>query len=283
MIPKILHYVWVGKNPLPDSVLTYIASWKKYCPDYQIMEWNEDNFDIASNRYAYEAYIAKKWAFVSDFIRLSVLYKYGGIYLDSDVELIKNLDTFLTVPAFSGFESSHLVPTGLIGSEAKNVWIGYLLSYYDHRSFVLSNGEYDLTPNTITITNMTKKRYPKLILKNIYQNLDSEVVFFPYDYFCAKNCTTGEITITENTHAIHHFAGSWLSEKEIRYNAARQRILDNHDELRKVYTIPYIWNICNYIIRCVAILQVDGITGLKNHILKKLRKSIKEDRKKGQL
>ena len=157
MIPKIIHYCWVGRNPLPDDVRHYIESWKKYCPDYKIIEWNEDNFDIFFNQYAREAYNAKKWAFVSDYIRLSVLNTYGGIYMDTDVEVVKNLDEFLSNKAFSGFESNKYIPTGIMGAEKGNAWIQYLLSYYDNRSFYLDDGTPDLTTNTVTIKYQKKR------------------------------------------------------------------------------------------------------------------------------
>ena len=127
MIPKIIHYCWVGRNPLPENTKKYIETWKYFCPDYEIIEWNEDNFDINSNQYAAEAYAAKKWAFVSDYMRLSVLYKYGGIYLDTDMELIKKLDVFLKHHAFTAFESRELISAGIIGAEKDSKWIKHIL------------------------------------------------------------------------------------------------------------------------------------------------------------
>ena len=123
MIPKIIHYCWFGGNPLPPLALKCIESWKKYCPDYEIKIWDESNFDININKYATEAYEAKKWAFVSDVARLWVLYNYGGIYMDTDLEVIKPLDEFLYHKAFSGFEDEVNIPTGIIASEKNNNWI----------------------------------------------------------------------------------------------------------------------------------------------------------------
>lgn len=105
MIPKIIHYIWFGGNPLPELAVKCIESWKKYCPDYEIMIWDERNFDVSVCAYTKEAYDAKKWAFVSDYVRLKALYEYGGIYMDTDVELVKSLDGFLHEKAFSGFET----------------------------------------------------------------------------------------------------------------------------------------------------------------------------------
>ena len=124
MIPKIIHYCWFGKNPLPDDARDCIESWKKNCPDYEIKEWNEENFDINTCAYVKEAYDKKKWAFITDFVRLKVLYDYGGIYMDTDVEVCKSLDPLLKWDAFSGFESDNNIPTGTIGAIAKNdCWV----------------------------------------------------------------------------------------------------------------------------------------------------------------
>ena len=105
MIPKIIHYCWFGGNPLPEQVKKMISTWKKYCPDYEIKEWNESNFNLDTCIYAKEAYTTKKWAFITDYVRLKVIYDYGGIYMDTDVEVCKNLDELLKWDAFSGFES----------------------------------------------------------------------------------------------------------------------------------------------------------------------------------
>ena len=117
MIPKIIHYCWFGGKPLSPMARRCIDSWKKYCPDYQIKRWDETNFDLNSCTYIREAYEAKKWAFITDYVRLCVMYNYGGIYMDTDVEVLKNLDCFLSEKAFSGFESVDRIPTGIMASE----------------------------------------------------------------------------------------------------------------------------------------------------------------------
>lgn len=214
-IPKILHYVWVGGNPKPESVLEYIESWRKFCPDYLIIEWNEANYDVKKNPFMKQAYENKKWAFVSDYMRLDILEKFGGVYLDSDVEILKNIDVFLDEPAFTSFEAGNpdqiMLPTGMIGAEKANAWIKYLKSYYDNRNFLMKNGEFDLTANTITISNMTTEKYG-VILNNKKQQTD-DFVLYPSEYFCPKSWSTRQINITENSYTIHHFAGSWLPEK----------------------------------------------------------------------
>ncbi len=208
-IPKVIHYCWFGHNPLPDLAIKCIDSWKKYCPDYEIVEWNEDNFNLKCNTYIKEAYEAKKWAFITDYVRLFVLYNYGGIYMDTDVELVKPIDDFLSLDSFSGFESSNAIPTGIMASCKKQKIFKEFLNYYNNRHFIKEDGTYDLTTNVVTITNICLEK--GLIINNKYQKIDG-FVLFPNDYFCPKDYLTGDIIMTNNTHAIHHFSGSWIPE-----------------------------------------------------------------------
>lgn len=134
-IPKIIHYCWFGGNPKPQLVLDCIESWKKYCPNYIIMEWNEENFDIHSMKYVEEAYEAKKWAFVSDYVRLHALSRFGGIYLDTDMELLKQIDGFLSYSAFLGYETKDSVATGIIGCLEEHPLINSMLKYYAEHPF----------------------------------------------------------------------------------------------------------------------------------------------------
>lgn len=214
MIPKIIHFVWVGGKPLTPLAERCIETWKKYCPDYEIKRWDETNFDINANRYCREAYESKKWAFVSDYIRVKVLYEFGGIYMDTDVEVTKNLNKFLHHPAFSGFENATMIPTGIMASEKGNLWMKNLLSYYDNRSFYINKKELDLTTNVVSITETTKKMYPNMVLEGKYLEL-KDVVFYPKDYFCPIDYETGECLLTKNTHTIHHFSGSWVPKPNI--------------------------------------------------------------------
>lgn len=214
MIPKIIHYCWFGGNPLPEDVKRYIATWKRFCPDYEIREWNETNFDVNQNQYCKEAYEAKKWAFVSDYVRLKVLYDYGGIYMDSDVEVCKPLDDLLQYEAFSGFESGgNRIPTGTMGSARRSGWIEMLLKNYDERHFIKKDGTYDLTTNVTVISRLTVKKYG-IRLDNSFQIFGDQYAMFPFDYLCAKSLETGKVMQTGNTYTIHHFAGSWLPETD---------------------------------------------------------------------
>ena len=214
-IPKKIHYIWIGGKEKPQSVLDCIESWKKACPDYEIIEWNEDNFDISSSRYAVEAYEAKKFAFVTDYMRLVILKNEGGIYADTDIELRKNLDEFLSHDCFFGFENQATLLTAVIGAKKDCKYIEKLLSYYDGRSFKLKNGKFDTTTNVISLTAMTKLYY-QIELNNTLQKINAcgeELAYYPADYFCAKDYVTGKVFISQNTCSIHHFNGSWLSTK----------------------------------------------------------------------
>lgn len=216
MIPKIIHYCWFGGNPKPDDVERYLASWKRYCPDYEIREWNESNFDVNENDYCREAYAAKKWAFVTDYVRLKALYEYGGFYMDTDVEMLKSLDPLRVYDALSGYESSTHIPTGTMGACRDNEWIGMLLKDYEHRHFIQSDGKPDLTTNVDVITKLTKEKY-NLTLDGSLTKFGDNMVLLPYDYLCAKSLETGEVEVTDNTYTIHHFAGSWLPQETQEY------------------------------------------------------------------
>ncbi|MFA6860144.1 MAG: glycosyltransferase [Clostridia bacterium] len=210
-IPKIIHYVWVGRKPKSEKIQKCMESWKRFCPDYEIKEWNEDNIDFESNAFIKEAYENKKFAFVSDYARLYALFNEGGIYMDTDVELTKPLDEFLIHNAFSGFENAVWIPTAVMGSEKGHSWTKLLLDYYKNRHFV-NNGKMDLTTNVDIISALTKIYYD-IELNNKNQQLKDGLYFYSNDYFCPKNYVSEKIELTENTHAIHHFAGSWLSPK----------------------------------------------------------------------
>lgn len=207
-IPKIIHCCWFGRNPLPQLAQDCINSWKEHLPDYEIIVWNEDNFDISSNRFTREAYEAKRWAFVTDYVRAYVLYEYGGIYMDTDVEVLKNLDKFLDHSAFTGFENDELIPTGIMGAERQNKWIGEIVEYYHDKSFYKSDGKENIKPNTFIITALSEKY--GFVPGNQYQVLDADVHIYSNDFFCPKSPRSNEIILTENSYTIHHFAGSWL-------------------------------------------------------------------------
>ncbi len=221
-IPKKIHYCWFGGNPLPESALKCIESWKKYCPDYEIIEWNESNFDVNQNDYVREAYESKKYAFVADCARLYVLKNYGGIYMDTDVEVLKSLDRFLNNKAFSGLETSCTISTSIIGAEKESSWISYLLSYYYNSHFILEDGSMNFTTNVQTITNMTKEKYKVDLVGNLL-DIKDVVAIYPKEYFCPKEYETGKIRITNNTYTIHHFDASWHGDDEKKHRKELNR------------------------------------------------------------
>src|SRR5574344_77548 len=207
MIPKIIHYCWFGRGKKPQLAEKCLKSWTKYCPGYVIKEWNEDNFDLDLYPYAREAYDNRKFAFVTDIVRLYALYTEGGIYMDTDVEVVKPLDEFLSLHAFSGYESLKDVPTGIMASEKNGKWAKENLDYYNERHFINEDGTFDLRSNVKTITRLLLPY--GLRRDNTYQDFPDMITMFPKEYFCPKSYETREIKITQNTYCIHHFNGSW--------------------------------------------------------------------------
>ena len=209
-IPKVIHYCWFGKGKMPPLAEKCIKSWEKYCPSYKIVCWNEENFDITENRYAKEAYDAGKWAFVIDYVRLKVLYSEGGIYLDTDVELIKPLDDLIKENGYMGFDDNGIISTGLgFACEKGNELIGRLLADYNDISFILPDGSYDITPcpdrNTKTMVELG-------LDTDIKDQIFMGIHLLPEDYLCPMKYYTGKKIITKNTYSIHHFCASWTSK-----------------------------------------------------------------------
>lgn len=211
MIPKVIHYCWFGGNLLPELAQKCIESWKKYCPDYEIKRWNETTFDIHSNAYVEEAYEARKYAFVTDYVRLYALYHEGGVYMDTDVEVLKPLDDLLDYEAVSGFEAPSQIPTGLMASREGHPFIKELLADYDNIHFKRADGTLDMTTNVRRITDHCLQY--GLQLNNMLQTING-FTLLPKDYLCPKDVNTGELNISANTYTIHHFNGSWVSEEQ---------------------------------------------------------------------
>lgn len=207
MIPKIIHYCWFGRGKMPEQAEHCLASWRKFLPDYELKLWNEDSFDVNRLRFTRQAYERRKFAFVTDYVRLYALKSFGGIYMDTDVEVLRSLDDLLGLPGFTGFESNCLLPTGLLASRKGAPWLDMLMSYYDGKPFVRWYGRLNDTPNTLIISKIFRRR--GIRLDNTYQVYDGELHFFPKDYFCPKTYETGQLELTENSYCIHHFAGSW--------------------------------------------------------------------------
>ena len=225
MIPKIIHYCWFGRGPLPELAQKCIASWKKYLPDYEIKEWNEDNFDVNIIPYTAEAYAQKKYAFVSDYARFWILHKYGGIYFDTDVEVIRPIDDIIARGNFMGFETDpkpkddiNINPERLLwvnpglglGVSPGNRLIEQMLHFYDGQHFVHEA----VMKNQITIVCIATKVLIEngLINTQGIQKVD-DCYIYPSEYFCPINVTTGRIHVKKNTRTIHHYAGTWVDKK----------------------------------------------------------------------
>lgn len=220
MIPKVIHYCWFGGNPLPKSAQKCIASWRKYLPDYEIKEWNESNFDVNVIPYTAEAYKAKKYAFVSDYARFWILYKYGGLYFDTDVEVIKNMDDIIAKGPFMGCENEAKagatpaqlgVAPGLgLGVNPGLGLYGEILNWYNTHHFITWTGV--IEKNVVDITT-------EILNKNGIEILDagvlksSGILIYPREYFCPKDYITGEMNITDKTKSIHHYSATWVGNK----------------------------------------------------------------------
>ena len=209
MIPKIIHYCWFGRGEMPKLMKKCLKSWKKYCPDWKVVRWDEENFDVNSTLWTKQAYEEKKYAFVSDYVRMKALYEMGGVYLDTDVELVQGIDEFLKHDAFVGFESPDAVQTGVMASVAGQPMIKEWLDWYTDRPYLV-DGKPNMNPNVFFVTDSLKKRGLKL--DDTMQNIDGMVIF-PQTYFCPLSLVEVEKKITKDTHAIHHFTSTWRTEK----------------------------------------------------------------------
>lgn len=225
-IPKIIHYCWFGGKAMPELALKCIDSWKKYLPDYELRLWNEETFDLDMYPYAREAYDNRKFAFVTDVVRLWALEKFGGVYMDTDVEILRPLEepflntdirklmserdyeSLMDLPAFTGYEASlaNAPVTGLMASAAHGLWVKEQLAYYEGKHFVKEDGTLDLTTNTITIANIMVAG--GFVIDGKYGVYKDDMHVFPVDYFCPLT-STRVLKCTKNTYCIHHFAGSW--------------------------------------------------------------------------
>ncbi len=221
VIPKIIHFCWLSGEPYPEKVARCIDSWKRILPEYEIILWNKDNFTITSVPWVKNACFAKKYAFAADYIRFYVLYNFGGIYLDSDVEVLKSFDEFLTNDYFFGFEYSGQVEAAVVGAKKGLDWIKESIEWYNTHDFYdfISNNKQIVCPtimrygfekiNRVQLVDVCEKQY----IKN--------GVVLPFDYFSPKNGFNGEIILSPNTHTIHHFNAGWISSVNVSLKIKR--------------------------------------------------------------
>lgn len=212
-IPPIIHYSWFGGKEKPEFIRKCIATWKEKFPDYEIKEWNEQNFDLEGHPFAREAYEAGKYAFVSDYVRVFAIYHYGGIYFDTDIEVLKNFADKLKDARFViAFELPDALMTGFFAAERHNQTVKEILDYYDRVSFYEEDGTMRMTPNPVIFTE--KVTGYGLALNGKFQELEGGVRVFPNEVFGAYNVYDMVYTITDNTVLVHHYTASWRSWKE---------------------------------------------------------------------
>ena len=262
MIPKILHYCWFGNGEKPELVQKCMESWRNILPEYELHEWNERNFDLNVVPYVREAYEKKRWAFVTDYVRLYALYNVGGIYVDTDVEILRPLDRFLSLPAFSGFQCKNCCVTGLMGAARHSQWAKDLMDDYTGRHFLNKDG----TLNEATNVHYISERMMQMGMKldGSKESIEGYYTVFPEEYFCPKECVSGKLNLTENSYAIHHFAGSWLGTRRLKLRALSRRF-------------PLLAYYLGYFMRDPRVVVKAMHKSLKRKFYKILGKTIEED------
>ena len=212
-IPKKIHYCWFGGKKKSRFILRCIETWKRYMPEYEIIEWNESNFDLNEHRFAREAYEAGKYAFVSDYVRIYVIYHYGGIYFDTDIEVRKNFSDNLTGAKFViAFELSDSIMTGFFAAQEGNPAIREILSYYEDIGFYNEDGTMRLTPNPIIFANELTKFH--LTFNGQYQEIGDAMRIYPNEVFGGYNVYDMIYTVTDQTMLVHHYTASWRTVRE---------------------------------------------------------------------
>lgn len=229
-IEKKIHYCWFGGNPKSKLFKKCIKTWKKYLPEYEIIEWNENNFDINSNKFVKQAYENKKYAFVSDYVRLYALLNHGGIYMDTDVEVLKSLDPLLDNEAFIGFESEILCGTAIIGAKKDSKIIRVFLNSYDNKNFIKNDGTYNDEPNTVMVTKVCSKYGLKL--NDTMQKLE-DITVYPKTFFSPLGYEESEYNFSKDTYVIHHFDGSWMSDEKRIESMKRRKFNKKNNFLKR--------------------------------------------------
>lgn len=217
MIPKIIHYCWFGRNPIPAEYQRYIESWKKFLPDYEIKEWNEDNFDVNIIPFTKEAYDVKKYAYVSDYARLKILYAHGGVYFDTDVEVIRNMDDIITSGAWMAVEKHTSTPNaedqvavGLgFAVEPHNSIIKEVMEYYENTHYIFPDGHMEQIPIVPIVTKVLRKHGMPAHVDNPIKV--GGITIYPWDYFCPIEFMSSKMELTNNTYTIHHYSATWMS------------------------------------------------------------------------
>lgn len=244
MIPKIIHYCWLSNDPVPEDLQTYMKSWKEKLPEYEFIKWDFNRFEKSSSVWVSEAFDNKKYAFAADYIRLYAIYNYGGIYMDMDIEVIKSFNPLLDSEYMMAYERPNQpwIEAGCFGAEKGNEFIGDCLKRYENRHFIKEDGSYDQLPLPQVMAKVLKD-------SNLYYS------FYSWDYFTAKSYDTGIETPSDNTFAIHHFAGSWKTDEE-------KMKIEKSRKLAKYFGVK----IANNIVELSCEVKKYGIKGIKTYI-----------------
>lgn len=222
MIPKVIHYCWFGGGEIPEKDKKCIESWHKFCPDYEIKLWDESNYDVKKNQYMYEAHQSKKWSFVSDVARLDIIYHYGGIYLDTDVELVRSLDDLLENEAYMGREKSTYIASGLgFGAVPHHDGIKRILDIYDNLVFIKEDGTFNVTPCPLMTTQFLLQYGAKL--EDIEQSVLG-IRIYPSEVLCPLNYGTGELQLTDRSYSIHRYSMSWVDPFFKKWKLREQKL-----------------------------------------------------------
>ncbi len=263
MIPKKIHYCWFGQKHIPQEFQKYIESWKKYLPDYEIIKWDESNFDIHCNRFVEGAYQAKKYAYVSDFARFSILKKYGGVYFDTDVEIIKPLDDILATGPYMGEEGIGRVAAGLgMAMEPEMDFLKEVVDFYDQMGFHISDKTKAKSITVVNIVTNVLVKHGFDVQKDTIQNVYG-INIYPRDYFCPQQYFSGELTITDKTRTIHHYSETWHSPV---YKLLHCFLI----KLRKRQVRPEIANFVESVFRCYDRMEIRGFWGTVKVITSKV-------------
>lgn len=234
MIPKIIHLCWLSGDPYPQKIQRCLDSWKVHLPDYEVMLWDCNRFDLKSSPWVEQAFAARKYAFAADYIRMFALYNYGGIYLDSDVEVLKSFDEFLELPYFVGAENAGTIEAAIIGAEKGCDWIKACLDYYQNREFVKEDGQMDIRMLPEIMNETIQKLKPIYTLpsgssiaelKNKEKDMQERVYVLPCEYFSPKVFDSRQVILTPHTYTIHHYQNSWFSHKAFVYYRTRTLLI----------------------------------------------------------
>lgn len=249
MIPKVIHLCWLSGDPYPQKIQKCLDSWKKILPDYEIMLWDTNRFDLKSCPWVEQAFNARKYAFAADYIRMYALYNYGGIYLDSDVEVLKSFDEFLDLPYFVGAENAGTIEAAIIGAEKGCDWIKACLDYYEGRLFIKKDGQPDIRmlPEIVNETIQKLKPICNLPLGTTIEELkkvdmQKEVYVLPAEYFSPKVFDSRQVILTPQTYAIHHYQNSWFSHKAFVYYRTRTFFI-------RIFGYKFIRNLEKFLLR----------------------------------